>query len=65
MRGYSHGFANCWDCATIRPKVYKDAANYQVVRVGNRTVAFTCGAGQCLFAVITFGTPDQQQTALG
>jgi 1,4-alpha-glucan branching enzyme len=39
------------------------AANYQVVRVGNRTVAFTCGAGQCLFAVITFGTPDQQQNS--
>jgi 1,4-alpha-glucan branching enzyme len=38
-------------------------ANYQVVRVGNRTVAFTCGAGQCLFAVITFGTPDQQQNS--
>jgi 1,4-alpha-glucan branching enzyme len=39
------------------------AASYQVVRVGNRTVAFTCGAGQCLFAIITFGTPDQQQNS--
>jgi 1,4-alpha-glucan branching enzyme len=36
-------------------------ANFQVVRTGNRTIAFTCGAGQCLFAIITFGTPDQQQ----
>lgn len=36
-------------------------ANYQVVATGNRTVAFTCGAGQRLFAVVTFGTPNQQQ----
>jgi 1,4-alpha-glucan branching enzyme len=36
-------------------------ANFQVVAVGNRTVAFTCGAGCRLFAVITFGTPNQQQ----
>ena len=34
-------------------------ANYQVVAIGNRTVAFTCGFG--LFAVVTFGTADQQQ----
>jgi 1,4-alpha-glucan branching enzyme len=34
-------------------------ANYQVVSTGNRTVAFTCGYG--LFAVVTFGTPDQRQ----
>jgi 1,4-alpha-glucan branching enzyme len=39
------------------------AANYQVVHIGNRTVAFTCGAGQCLFTVVTFGTPDQQQNS--
>jgi 1,4-alpha-glucan branching enzyme len=39
----------------------KGAANYQVVSVGNRTIAFTCGAGQCLFTIITFGTADQQQ----
>jgi 1,4-alpha-glucan branching enzyme len=36
-------------------------SNYQIVKVGNRTVAFTCGAVQCLFAIITFGTPNQQQ----
>ncbi len=36
-------------------------ANYQVVATGNRTVAFTCGSGQCLFVVVTFGTPNQQQ----
>ncbi len=36
-------------------------ANYQVVRTGNRTVAFTCGADQKLFAVVTFGTADTQQ----
>jgi 1,4-alpha-glucan branching enzyme len=35
--------------------------NYQVVQVGHRTVAFTCGTGQCLFAVVTFGTANQQQ----
>ena len=34
-------------------------ANYQVVGVGNCTVAFTCGYG--LFAAITFGTANQQQ----
>jgi 1,4-alpha-glucan branching enzyme len=34
-------------------------ANYQVVATGNRTVAFTCGIS--LFAVVTFGTPDQRQ----
>jgi 1,4-alpha-glucan branching enzyme len=36
-------------------------ANYQVVATGNRTVAFVCGAGQRIFAVVTFGTPNQQQ----
>ena len=36
-------------------------ANYQVVSTGARTVAFTCGAGQCLFVVVTFGTANQQQ----
>ena len=35
--------------------------NYQVVQTGNRTVAFTCGIGQSLFVVVTFGTPNQQQ----
>jgi 1,4-alpha-glucan branching enzyme len=35
--------------------------NHQVVQVGNRTVAFTGGAGQCLFIIVTFGTPNQQQ----
>jgi len=38
-------------------------SNYQVVATGNRTVAFTCGAGQSLFAVITFGTANQQQNS--
>jgi len=38
-------------------------ANYQVVATGNRTVTFTCGANQSLFAVITFGTPNQQQNS--
>jgi maltooligosyltrehalose trehalohydrolase len=36
-------------------------ANYQVVATGNRTVAFTCGANQCLFAVVTVGTPNNRQ----
>jgi 1,4-alpha-glucan branching enzyme len=36
-------------------------ANYQVVATGTLTVAYTCGTGQQLFAVVTFGTPDQQQ----
>jgi 1,4-alpha-glucan branching enzyme len=36
-------------------------ANDQVVATGNRTVAYTCGAGQKLFTVVTFGTPDQRQ----
>jgi 1,4-alpha-glucan branching enzyme len=36
-------------------------ANYQVVHPGNRTIAFACGETQRLFAVITFGTPNQQQ----
>lgn len=38
-------------------------SNYQVVATGNRTVAFTCGFNQSLFAVITFGTPNQQQNS--
>jgi 1,4-alpha-glucan branching enzyme len=37
--------------------------NYQVVQTGNRTVAFTCGIGQCLFVIVTFGTPNQQQNS--
>ena len=36
-------------------------ANYQVVATGTRTVAFTCGVNQCLFAVVTFGTPNNRQ----
>ncbi|MGD1095057.1 MAG: alpha-amylase family glycosyl hydrolase, partial [Bryobacteraceae bacterium] len=36
-------------------------ANYQVVATGNRTVALSCGSAQRLFAVITFGTSNQQQ----
>ena len=36
-------------------------ANYQMVATGNRTVAFTCGLGQRLFVVVTFGTANQQQ----
>ncbi|HSZ64002.1 MAG TPA: alpha-amylase family glycosyl hydrolase [Terriglobales bacterium] len=36
-------------------------ANYQVVATGNRTVAFVCGSNQRIFAVVTFGTPNQQQ----
>jgi 1,4-alpha-glucan branching enzyme len=36
-------------------------ANYQVVTTGNRTVAFVCGSNQRLFAVVTFGTANQQQ----
>jgi 1,4-alpha-glucan branching enzyme len=38
-------------------------ANYQVVKTGHRTVAFTCGAGQSLFVVVTFGTADNQQNS--
>jgi 1,4-alpha-glucan branching enzyme len=33
----------------------------QGVKTGRRTVAFTCGSGQSLFVVATFGTPDQRQ----
>ena len=36
-------------------------ANYQLVQIGDRTVAFTCGAAQCLFVVVTFGTRNQRQ----
>lgn len=35
--------------------------NYQMVATGNRTEAFVCGSGKRLFAVITFGTANQQQ----
>lgn len=38
-------------------------SNYQVVATGNRTVAFVCGSNQRIFAVITFGTPNQQQNS--
>jgi 1,4-alpha-glucan branching enzyme len=38
-------------------------SNYQVVATGNRTVAFTCGSNQSLFAVVTFGTANQQQNS--
>jgi 1,4-alpha-glucan branching enzyme len=38
-------------------------ANYQIVGTGNRTVAFTCGAAQRLFVVVTFDTPNQQQNS--
>ena len=37
--------------------------NFQAVAIGDRTVAFTCGANQSLFTVVTFGTPDQQQNS--
>jgi 1,4-alpha-glucan branching enzyme len=37
--------------------------NYQSVQSGNRTVAFTCGKEESLFAAITFGTPNQQQNS--
>lgn len=39
----------------------RGAANYQIVKTGNRTVAFTCGAGQSLFVVVTFRTANNQQ----
>ena len=38
-------------------------SNYQVVATGHRTVAFTCGSGQRLFTVVTFGTANQQQNS--
>jgi 1,4-alpha-glucan branching enzyme len=38
-------------------------SNYQVVGTGNRTAAYTCGAQQGLFVVVTFGTPNQQQNS--
>ena len=31
------------------------------MKTGRRTLAFTCGGGQSLFAVVTFGTPDRRQ----
>jgi 1,4-alpha-glucan branching enzyme len=40
---------------------FEGDSNYQVVATGNRTVAFTCGSGQALFVVVTFGTANQQQ----
>jgi 1,4-alpha-glucan branching enzyme len=33
----------------------------QVAKTGRRTLAFTCGAGHGIFAVVTFGTPDRRQ----
>ena len=42
-------------------KGLRGASNYQVVATGNRTIAYTCGANQCLFTVVTFGTPNTQQ----
>ena len=36
-------------------------ANFQSVATGNRTEAFVCGAGQRLFVIVTFGTPNTQQ----
>lgn len=36
-------------------------ADQQAVSTGRRTVAFTCGASQQLFVVVTFGTETQQQ----
>ncbi len=44
-------------------KGLQGASNYQVVATGNRTVAFTCGSNQRLFAVVAFGTPNQQQNS--
>ena len=44
-------------------KGLQGGSNYQVSATGNRTVAFTCGSGQRLFAVVTFGTPNQQQNS--
>jgi 1,4-alpha-glucan branching enzyme len=38
-------------------------SNYEVVATGYRTIAFTCGQGQCLFVVATFGTSNQQQNS--
>ncbi len=37
--------------------------NYQVVGKGNRTVSYSCGSGQRLFVIVTFGTPNQQQNS--
>ena len=42
-------------------KGLKGNDNYQVVRTGRRTVAFTCGQDRKLFAIVTFGTPDTRQ----
>lgn len=42
-------------------KGLKGNDNYQVVSTGRRTIAFTCGRDARLFAVVTFGTPDQRQ----
>ena len=36
-------------------------SNYQTVGIGNRTVAYECGYG--LFAVVTFGTANEQQNS--
>ena len=44
-------------------KGLQDGTNYQVVATGYRTVAFTCGQGQSIFAVMTFGTSNQQQNS--
>ncbi|MBF0436945.1 MAG: hypothetical protein HQL77_16450 [Magnetococcales bacterium] len=42
-------------------KGLRGQSNYQIVSTGRRTVAFTCGSNQCLFAVVTWGTPDLGQ----
>jgi hypothetical protein len=38
---------------------FRGDANYQTVATGNRSVAFACGSGERLFAVVTCGTPNQ------
>jgi 1,4-alpha-glucan branching enzyme len=42
-------------------KGLRGQANYQVISTGRRTLAFTCGADQNLFVVVTWGTPDLGQ----
>jgi 1,4-alpha-glucan branching enzyme len=56
-------FVNLMGLRNDPTKGLQGDSNYQVVGTGNRTVAFTCGAQQNLFVIVTFDTPNQQQNS--
>jgi len=59
--GVLHWFQQLMGLRNDPTKGLQGDANYQVVAIGNRTVAYQCGHG--LFAVVTFGTANQQQNS--